>query len=57
MERLWRSVKYEEVYLKAYSNGSEARIGIDSYLELYNRERPHQSVNGGAMMCLSQKSG
>ena len=45
VERLWRSVKYEEVYLKAYSNGSEARIGIDAYLELYNRERPHQSLD------------
>ena len=44
VERLWRSVKYEEVYLKAYSNGSEARRGIDAYLELYNRERPHQSL-------------
>ena len=44
VERLWRSVKYEEVYLKAYRNGSEARIGIDAYLELYNRERPHQSL-------------
>ncbi len=45
VERLWRSVKYEEVYLKAYSNGSEARRGIDAYLELYNRERPHQSLD------------
>ena len=45
VERLWRSVKYEEVYLKAYSNGSEVRIGIDAYLELYNRERPHQSLD------------
>ena len=44
VERLWRSVKYEEVYLKAYRNGSEARRGIDAYLELYNRERPHQSL-------------
>ena len=45
VERLWRSVKYEEVYLKAYRNGSEARRGIDAYLELYNRERPHQSLD------------
>ena len=44
VERLWRSVKYEEVYLKAYRNGSEARRGIDAYLDLYNRERPHQSL-------------
>ena len=44
VERLWRSVKYEEVYLKAYRNGSEARRGIDAYLDFYNRERPHQSL-------------
>ena len=44
VERLWRSVKYEEVYLKAYGDGSEARRGIDAYLDFYNRERPHQSL-------------
>ena len=44
VERLWRSVKCEEVYLKAYRNGSEARRGIDAYLDLYNREGPHQSL-------------
>ena len=44
VERLWRSVKYEEVYLKAYRDGSEARRGIDAYLDFYNRERPHQSL-------------
>ena len=44
VERLWRSVKYEEVYLKAYRNGSEARRGIGAYLDFYNRERPHQSL-------------
>ena len=44
VERLWRSVKYEEVYLKAYQNGSEARQGIDAYLDFYNRERPHQAL-------------
>ena len=44
VERLWRSVKYEEVYLKAYQNGIEARLGIGAYLDFYNRERPHQAV-------------
>ncbi len=44
VERLWRSVKYEEVYLKAYQNGTEARKGIDAYLAFYNRERPHQAL-------------
>ena len=44
VERLWRSVKYEEVYLKAYQNGAEARKGIGAYLDFYNRERPHQAL-------------
>ena len=44
VERLWRSIKYEEVYLKAYQNGSEARRGIGANLEFYNRERPHQAL-------------
>ena len=44
VERLWRSVKYEEVYLKAYQNGSEARRGIGAYLVFYNQERPHQAL-------------
>jgi putative transposase len=44
IERLWRSLKYEEVYLKAYSGGKEARLGIGSYLDFYNQERPHQSL-------------
>ena len=45
VERLWRSVKYEEVYLKAYQNGSEAKKGIGAYLDFYNRERPHQALD------------
>jgi len=44
VERLWRSIKYEEVYLKAYQNGSEARRGIGAYLAFYNKERPHQAL-------------
>jgi len=43
IERLWRSVKYEEVYLKAYQDGREARIGLGNYFRFYNTERPHQS--------------
>ena len=42
VERLWRSVKYEEVYLRAYDNVSEARASIGRYL-FYNGRRPHQS--------------
>jgi putative transposase len=36
IERLWRTVKYEEVYLKAYQNGKDARIGIGAYFRFYN---------------------
>jgi putative transposase len=45
IERLWRSLKYEEVYLKAYAGGKEARVGIGSYLDFYNMERPHQALS------------
>jgi putative transposase len=43
VERLWRSVKYEEVYLRAYANVSEARTSIGRYLGFYNARRPHSS--------------
>ena len=46
VERLWRSVKYEEVYLHAYEKVSDARSGIGRYLDLYNRRRPHSSLDG-----------
>lgn len=46
IERLWRSLKYEEVYLHAYENGSEARSGIGKWLEFYNQIRPHSSLGG-----------
>ena len=39
--QLWKSVKYEEVYLKAYNTVSEARTSLGQYFELYNRRRPH----------------
>ena len=44
MERLWRTVKYEEVYLKAYSNGREVKAGLEAYLHFYNTQRPHQAL-------------
>jgi putative transposase len=44
IERLWRTVKYEEVYLKAYQNGRDARIGISDYIRFYNTARPHQAL-------------
>ena len=44
IERLWRSVKYEEVYLKAYQDGRAARAGISNYIGFYNTQRPHQAL-------------
>ena len=44
IERLWRTVKYEEVYLKAYEDGREARVSLGEYLLFYNTTRPHQSL-------------
>ena len=44
VERLWRTVKYEEVYLKAYANGLEARNGLREYFRFYNHRRPHQAL-------------
>jgi putative transposase len=45
VERLWRSVKYEEVYLKAYESVGDARASIGRYLEFYNTRRPHSSLD------------
>ena len=46
VERLWKSVKYEDVYLKAYDSVSAARRNLASYFEFYNERRPHQSHDG-----------
>jgi putative transposase len=45
VERLWRSIKYEEVYLKAYQSVSEARASIGRYLQFYNTLRPHSALD------------
>ena len=45
IERLWRSIKYEEVHLKAYADGREARDGIGKWMDFYNHRRPHQSMS------------
>jgi putative transposase len=45
VERLWRSVKYEEVYLRAYDSVGEARASLGRYLDFYNRRRPHSSLD------------
>ena len=44
IERLWRSLKYENVYLNAYETGSEAREGIGRWISFYNQTRPHRRV-------------
>ena len=46
IERLWRSLKYECVYLNAFETGSEARRGIGRWIKYYNGDRPHSSHNG-----------
>lgn len=46
IERLWRSVKYEEVYLKGYENISEARRELGAYFDFYNHQRKHQGLEG-----------
>ena len=46
IERLWRSLKYENVYLNAYETGSEARAGIGRWIAFYNQTRPHSSLDG-----------
>ena len=44
VERLWRTVKYEDVYPNAYETPRDARIGINNYMNFYNHERPHSRL-------------
>mgnify|MGYP000433397222 CR=1 FL=1 len=44
IERLWRTVKYEEIYLHDYRDGLELDHGLTTYFQFYNAERPHQSL-------------
>ena len=44
-ERLWRSVKYENIYIKSYNNPMDARLGLNEYFNFYNNERSHQSLD------------
>ena len=46
VERLWRTIKYEEVYLRAYDSVSVARESLRQYLAFYNTRRPHSSLDG-----------
>ena len=45
VERFWRSLKYEEAYLKPYESLEEARTSINEYMKFYNSERPYQILN------------
>jgi putative transposase len=45
VERIWKSVKYEDIYLKSYQNGTELQKGLEKYFDFYNQERFHQSLN------------
>ena len=46
IERLWRSVKYEDIYLRAYDSVSEVKTGLNRYFNFYNNRRPHSSLDG-----------
>ena len=47
-ERLWRTIKYENVFLKSYQNLEEARQGLADYIQFYNHKRPHSSLDNQA---------
>jgi putative transposase len=46
IERLWRTLKYECVYLHAWETGSQARAGVRQWMEFYNHRRPHRALGG-----------
>ena len=52
IERVWRSLKYEDVYLKGYANGREAKAGIGEYFAFYNERRLHQALGYRAPMAV-----
>ena len=52
IERVWRSLKYEDIYLKGYADGGEARAGIGDYFAFYNERRPHQALGYRAPMAV-----
>jgi putative transposase len=55
IERLWRSLKYEDIYLKGYADGREARAGIASWIGFYNSRRPHQALGYRTPMAVWRK--
>jgi putative transposase len=52
VERLWRTVKYEDIYLKGYSNVAELYAGLTNYFQFYNHQRPHQSLSYSTPSCV-----
>ncbi len=56
IERLWRSLKYEDIYLKGYANGREAKAGIASWITFYNHRRPHQALANRTPMAIWRDS-
>jgi putative transposase len=46
VERLWKTLKYEEVYLKAYDSVADARANLTTYVRFYNERRPHRALDG-----------
>jgi len=56
IERLWRSLKYEDIYLKGYADGREARAGIAAWITFYNLQRPHQALGNRTPMAMWRDS-
>ena len=56
IERLWRSLKYEDIYLKGYADGREARAGIASWVAFYNTQRPHMALDHRTPMAVWRES-
>ena len=52
IERLWRSLKHEDIYLKGYADGREAKAGIAEWIRFYNNWRPHQSLRNRTPMAV-----
>jgi putative transposase len=55
IERLWRSLKYEDIYLKGYADGREAKAGIRAWIAFYNLQRPHQALGDRAPTARSER--
>ena len=56
IERFWRTIKYEYVYLKAYENGISLYKGVQEYIHFYNTKRKHQNLNNITLKDLYSKS-